>query len=893
MGRDEQDQSSSRRHKSLSSSSSRRDKDRDERRHGSSSGTSERRRRRDRHQDDDEDSRSDKKRHRFSEHRQGHSSTSTRDKHGDENEDEDEDEWVEKSAPTSVAATLLQQQHASHTAATTTAKDTAPVDSYGTFSVDELRRQRDGRLGHLDTDKAMTDGYGVDDNDKAHSRDNTLGDLFGSMGQVRQRQPRPDSKPDPAAMMGQSSRELNKQYWQGTPSTTTDAATAAAAPSPTTASTGSPAPGSSGSAWRMSKLRRTYEMAEEEGKPVDQVALERYGSLDLFRQAQDERRILDERDQQRRRGPGGGGGGGGPRKSDTQASSANRPSTPLQTPGEGRRFMFTDTGGVPGSTESSRPASRGSFRRPGEQVPPPPPVLNRTTSNASSSAATGAHSAGNTSSNQHSRPQTPIPSVFTPPPVAPQPKRNQSGLSSSIVLVPDPTSSSTSAAHVKPPLTQSELNKLQAKVLKAKLMGSDNANELEQEYERERKRRDEAGPEQVLDANVDGDDGHVKVLPTLDGRGRLYDVGTGDKEEEDKTRSGKRKKKEPFFESRDRKTGQVLRHNADDDQISLSELVRQEKFSAGASDQKNMDYEMANRIATDARFDNDLEYIDENAERLARRKMKSDVMKKAFAIQDYAKTKKALDSCNMCTGDEGQPPRSAVVAMGTRAYLGLLEHEELVPGHCRIVPIQHHFTSLDADDDTWDEIKNFMKTLMQMNASEHDKGVVFFESCINLKHQKHTSIECLPVPFELFDELPSYFKEAIDTSEQEWSQHKKRIDFRPSRPFRRSMVPNLPYFMVQFDYKGEKGFGHVIEGVDDGPEHDQDGQELRGEMGEQGSGQFPKWFAQEIVGNLIELEPRRWRKPKRIDFRNNKDRVDKFRKTYDKYDWTKMIGQSG
>lgn len=46
-----------------------------------------------------------------------------------------------------------------------------------------------------------------------------------------------------------------------------------------------------------------------------------------------------------------------------------------------------------------------------------------------------------------------------------------------------------------------------------------------------------------------------------------------------------------------------------------------------------------------------------------------------------------------------------MVALGTRAYLGLLENEELVKGHCRIVPIQHHFSSLEADDETWDEIK--------------------------------------------------------------------------------------------------------------------------------------------------------------------------------------------
>lgn len=117
-----------------------------------------------------------------------------------------------------------------------------------------------------------------------------------------------------------------------------------------------------------------------------------------------------------------------------------------------------------------------------------------------------------------------------------------------------------------------------------------------------------------------------------------------------------------------------------------------------------------------------------------------------------------------------------MVALGTRAYLGLLDNEELIKGHCRIVPIQHHFSSLDADEETWDEIKvditsredrateadaspspqNFMKTLMQMFAEE-DKGVVFFESCISLKHQKHTCIEAVPVPFDLFDEIPAYF----------------------------------------------------------------------------------------------------------------------------------------
>jgi len=61
------------------------------------------------------------------------------------------------------------------------------------------------------------------------------------------------------------------------------------------------------------------------------------------------------------------------------------------------------------------------------------------------------------------------------------------------------------------------------------------------------------------------------------------------------------------------------------------------------------------------------------------------------------------------------------------------------------------------------------------------------------------------------------------------------IDFslRPGG-FRRAMVPNLPYFMVQFDHKGEKGYGHVIEGSDKAD--DEDGTE----EGAKGGGDFPR-----------------------------------------------------
>lgn len=50
-----------------------------------------------------------------------------------------------------------------------------------------------------------------------------------------------------------------------------------------------------------------------------------------------------------------------------------------------------------------------------------------------------------------------------------------------------------------------------------------------------------------------------------------------------------------------------------------------------------------------------------------------------------------------------------------------------------------------------------MKCLMLMYAEE-DKGVIFYETVITLKWQKHTCIECVPLPWEQYEDIPQYFK---------------------------------------------------------------------------------------------------------------------------------------
>lgn len=57
-----------------------------------------------------------------------------------------------------------------------------------------------------------------------------------------------------------------------------------------------------------------------------------------------------------------------------------------------------------------------------------------------------------------------------------------------------------------------------------------------------------------------------------------------------------------YVETRDRKTGDVIRINADDDTMTLGDMLRHERSGAGMEDQRNLDAELARAITTDGKF---------------------------------------------------------------------------------------------------------------------------------------------------------------------------------------------------------------------------------------------------------------------------------------------------
>ena len=723
---------------------------------------------------------------------------------------------------------------------------------------------------------------------------------FSSFGQARVKAPRPE-KPDPERLKI-SSRELNTQLVAGKTVDEYDAPAGANAP---------PQLGAPGYQWRMMKLKRTFEAAEQEKRRVEEVALERYASLDDFEHAKAERRFLDGKESGKEKGVSA------ERRTPTLQSVARR-SYLLASGGIGEGEGASSSRSGSDSPSISRSGSRQGFRRPGESSNPatPTPTQSRPPRNIGFETPS-------------SKPTTPtaIPSVFTPvverPAAVPA---SQAG-----VVLDDGSSDPD-----RPIMTPDQLNKLQAKIFQAELMGDAQLDALKADYERESARAkahrsagDRGGgfaasssttgrpSEANGSAGVLVQDGEreLQVLPTLDARGRMYDIGSlsGGDSSAEASRSRKLKGRDTF-EARDPKTGAIVRYSADDDSVSLGDLVRQEKFSAGSRWQKDPDAELAANIMSDAGFSADLDAQDDDAHRYAKKKMRSDALKRQFAIHDFAKTKQALDRCRYCWQNEGaSPPRVTVVSAGYRAYLAIPDVEAITPAaedHVLIVPMQHHLSLLEADDDTWDEIKNFQKCLVQL-AAQQSRSVVFFETVLSIKAQLHSVLEAVLVPSAAMSLLPGVFKQSLRSAGSEWSTHAKVIEFTSARPFRHALVPNLPYFAVSWDYKWSTGYGHVIENMDGDAraKEDEDAYDVdemaAGHAGGSG-GKFDPNFARDIIRGVLEdLDNeaeadggsplgggdymRSFGKSKRRSDEEKKRTKDRFLQSWQSVDWTKML----
>jgi hypothetical protein len=397
-----------------------------------------------------------------------------------------------------------------------------------------------------------------------------------------------------------------------------------------------------------------------------------------------------------------------------------------------------------------------------------------------------------------------------------------------------------------PPMDQSALNRMRAQLMKAKLRNAPDTAKLEAEYNAAVAAFSTGAASSnavVLDAS------HNRML------------------------AGTRGEVKAITNKRGLERGQV---EANED-MTIEDMVREERRTRGQAGGEGA--RLAERIAKDGRFDNDLEYLDENAEKLAKRVHKTDFSLKNIAVTEYKKLNRILDTCPLCYHEDRAPPQNLplapVLALATRTFLTLPTAPELTgaEGGAVIAPLSHRTNLLECDDDEWEEMRNFMKSLTRMY---HDQGreVLFYENAAAPHRRLHAALVAVPIPYDLGHTAPAYIREAMMSADEEWAQHKKVIDTgKKAREglgklaFRRSLAREMPYFHVWFTLDG--GLGHVVEDAARWPKGD--------------------LFAREIVGGMLDCEPDVIKRQGR--WTRNDERVDGFVKRWRKFDWTRVLAE--
>ncbi|KAJ5388330.1 hypothetical protein N7509_010871 [Penicillium cosmopolitanum] len=394
-------------------------------------------------------------------------------------------------------------------------------------------------------------------------------------------------------------------------------------------------------------------------------------------------------------------------------------------------------------------------------------------------------------------------------------------------------------SNVTQPLDLTALNRLKAQMMKAKLKKAPEAAELEEQYNT------------AAAAMANRKESDVVVLGV----------------KENRMLAGARNEVKAVDTKRGRERGQV---EANDD-MSIEDMVREERKTRGQFGGEGS--RLADRISRDSKFANDLEYMDDNASKLAKRVHKSEIDLKNTTINDFRKMNRILDNCPLCHHeDTNTPPVAPVVSLATRVFLTFPTEPEISEGGATIVPIQHRTNLMECDDDEWEEIRNFMKSLTRMY---HDQGrdVIFYENAAQPQRKRHASMEVVPLPYSLGETSPAFFKEAILSAESEWSQHRKLIDTLAKSKqglgrsaFRRTLVKEMPYFHVWFELDG--GLGHIVEDENRWP---------RGDL-----------FAREVIGGMLDVAPDVIKRQGRWQ-RGSDRRMEGFRKRWRKFDWTRVL----
>ncbi|NWV97089.1 C19L2 protein, partial [Machaerirhynchus nigripectus] len=180
------------------------------------------------------------------------------------------------------------------------------------------------------------------------------------------------------------------------------------------------------------------------------------------------------------------------------------------------------------------------------------------------------------------------------------------------------------------------------------------------------------------------------------------------------------------------------------------------------------------------------------------------------AIREHQQLAACMEKCPYCF-DSSELSKHLIIAIGTKVRKQQFNTNVEIKKKNEIASMEGfivlHLTFLALSADSTNSSRMFRNALVKMFEAK-DLDCVFLETNLSTKKRYHMVYECIPLPKEVGDMAPIYFKKAIMESDEEWSMNKKLIDL-SSKDIRKSVPKGLPYFSVDFGLQG--GFAHVIE----------------------------------------------------------------------------------
>ena len=127
--------------------------------------------------------------------------------------------------------------------------------------------------------------------------------------------------------------------------------------------------------------------------------------------------------------------------------------------------------------------------------------------------------------------------------------------------------------------------------------------------------------------------------------------------------------------------------------------------------------------------------------------------------------------------------------------------------HLILAPVDHEQTIIGLNEDILTEISNYKKCLIQ-TFDKVGLHAIFFEQFS--KENSHIYVECLAMPYAKGQDLPFFFKNALEDVEGNWSTHKSLIKIEKDRGGLQKQIPKqIKYFYIDFGLG--YGYAHVIE----------------------------------------------------------------------------------